>query len=101
MSTYLQQHAQNPVHWWPWCEDAFAEARRWDVPILRRRAGPNSARRRVRMCPLNGHRHSSELSKQPGSPSEVQCRSMRREQVARLCRVGSCGGAQAFLATMR
>jgi hypothetical protein len=34
MSPYLQQHAQNPVHWWPWCEDAFAEARRRDVPIL-------------------------------------------------------------------
>jgi hypothetical protein len=32
MSPYLQQHAQNPVHWWPWCEDAFAEARRRDVP---------------------------------------------------------------------
>jgi hypothetical protein len=26
---------------------------------------------------------------------------MRREQVARLCRVGSCGGAQAFLVTVR
>jgi hypothetical protein len=34
MSPYLQQHAQNPVHWWPWCEEAFAEARRRDVPIL-------------------------------------------------------------------
>jgi hypothetical protein len=33
MSPYLQQHAQNPVDWWPWCEDAFAEARP-DVPIL-------------------------------------------------------------------
>jgi uncharacterized protein YyaL (SSP411 family) len=34
MSLYLQQHAQNPVDWWPWCEEAFAEARRRDVPIL-------------------------------------------------------------------
>ena len=34
ISPYLQQHAQNPVHWWPWREDAFAEARRRDVPIL-------------------------------------------------------------------
>jgi uncharacterized protein len=34
MSPYLQQHAQNPVDWWPWCDEAFAEARRRDVPIL-------------------------------------------------------------------
>ncbi len=33
-SPYLRQHADNPVHWWPWGEDAFAEARRRDVPIL-------------------------------------------------------------------
>ncbi|MDM8083799.1 thioredoxin domain-containing protein [Cellulomonas cellasea] len=33
-SPYLQQHAQNPVHWQEWGEDAFAEARRRDVPLL-------------------------------------------------------------------
>jgi len=33
-SPYLLQHATNPVHWWPWGEDAFAEARRRDVPVL-------------------------------------------------------------------
>lgn len=33
-SPYLRQHADNPVDWWPWGEDAFAEARRRDVPIL-------------------------------------------------------------------
>ncbi|HEX5741822.1 MAG TPA: thioredoxin domain-containing protein, partial [Pilimelia sp.] len=33
-SPYLQQHAGNPVHWWPWCPEAFAEARRRDVPVL-------------------------------------------------------------------
>ncbi|MYV97600.1 thioredoxin domain-containing protein [Streptomyces sp. SID3343] len=33
-SPYLLQHASNPVDWWPWGEDAFAEARRRDVPIL-------------------------------------------------------------------
>ncbi|MFM7309254.1 MAG: DUF255 domain-containing protein, partial [Flavobacteriales bacterium] len=22
-SLYLQQHAANPVHWWPWCEEAW------------------------------------------------------------------------------
>jgi hypothetical protein len=33
-SPYLLQHAANPVDWWPWGEDAFAEARRRDVPVL-------------------------------------------------------------------
>ncbi|RHW27756.1 thioredoxin domain-containing protein [Nocardioides immobilis] len=33
-SPYLLQHAQNPVHWWEWSEEAFAEARRRDVPVL-------------------------------------------------------------------
>jgi uncharacterized protein len=33
-SPYLQQHADNPVDWWEWGPDAFAEARRRDVPIL-------------------------------------------------------------------
>jgi len=33
-SPYLLQHADNPVDWWPWSEDAFAEARRRDVPVL-------------------------------------------------------------------
>ncbi|MDQ6851073.1 MAG: thioredoxin domain-containing protein, partial [Actinomycetota bacterium] len=33
-SPYLLQHKNNPVDWWPWSEDAFAEARRRDVPVL-------------------------------------------------------------------
>ncbi|MGH3842494.1 MAG: thioredoxin domain-containing protein [Pseudonocardiaceae bacterium] len=33
-SPYLLQHATNPVDWWPWCDEAFAEARRRDVPVL-------------------------------------------------------------------
>jgi len=33
-SPYLRQHADNPVDWWPWSDEAFAEARRRDVPIL-------------------------------------------------------------------
>ena len=33
-SPYLRQHADNPVDWWPWCDEAFAEARRRDVPVL-------------------------------------------------------------------
>ncbi|HEV7932252.1 MAG TPA: thioredoxin domain-containing protein [Actinomadura sp.] len=33
-SPYLLQHADNPVDWWPWSDEAFAEAKRRDVPIL-------------------------------------------------------------------
>ena len=33
-SPYLQQHAENPVDWYEWGEEAFAEARRRDVPLL-------------------------------------------------------------------
>ena len=33
-SPYLLQHADNPVDWWPWGDDAFAEAERRDVPVL-------------------------------------------------------------------
>jgi len=33
-SPYLQQHADNPVDWWEWGEEAFAEARRRGVPVF-------------------------------------------------------------------
>ena len=33
-SPYLQQHADNPVDWWEWGPEAFAEAKRRDVPLL-------------------------------------------------------------------
>lgn len=33
-SPYLAQHADNPVHWWPWSAEAFAEALARDVPVL-------------------------------------------------------------------
>jgi uncharacterized protein YyaL (SSP411 family) len=33
-SPYLLQHRDNPVDWWPWSPEAFAEARRRDVPVL-------------------------------------------------------------------
>ncbi|KUO12196.1 thioredoxin domain-containing protein [Streptomyces sp. DSM 15324] len=33
-SPYLLQHADNPVDWWPWSEEAFEEARRRGVPVL-------------------------------------------------------------------
>ncbi|MFD0556268.1 hypothetical protein FB566_1505 [Stackebrandtia endophytica] len=34
LSPYLQQHANNPVDWWPWGEEALAEAKRRDVPLF-------------------------------------------------------------------
>ncbi len=34
LSPYLRQHADNPVDWWPWCDEALEEARRRDVPIF-------------------------------------------------------------------
>ncbi len=33
-SPYLRQHADNPVEWWPWGAEAFAEAKRRDVPVF-------------------------------------------------------------------
>jgi uncharacterized protein YyaL (SSP411 family) len=33
-SPYLQQHKDNPVHWWPWGEEALKAARDQDKPIL-------------------------------------------------------------------
>ncbi|TWX37072.1 thioredoxin domain-containing protein [Frigoribacterium sp. ACAM 257] len=34
VSPYLRSHADNPVDWWPWGPEAFAEAVRRDVPVL-------------------------------------------------------------------
>ncbi|WP_328763466.1 thioredoxin domain-containing protein [Streptomyces sp. NBC_00272] len=33
-SPYLLQHAENPVDWWPWSPEAFAEARERGVPVM-------------------------------------------------------------------
>ncbi|MFF4017459.1 thioredoxin domain-containing protein [Streptomyces sp. NPDC001843] len=33
-SPYLLQHAENPVDWWPWSDEAFEEARRTEKPVL-------------------------------------------------------------------
>ena len=33
-SPYLLQHAENPVNWYPWGEEAFAAARAADKPVL-------------------------------------------------------------------
>ncbi|WP_161629781.1 thioredoxin domain-containing protein [Desulfogranum japonicum] len=34
LSPYLQQHSGNPVHWFPWCEEALEKARAEDKPIF-------------------------------------------------------------------
>ncbi len=33
-SPYLLQHKDNPVDWWPWGQEAFAEAKRLGKPVL-------------------------------------------------------------------
>ena len=33
-SPYLIQHADNPVDWYPWCEEAFMRARKEDKPVF-------------------------------------------------------------------
>jgi uncharacterized protein YyaL (SSP411 family) len=33
-SPYLLQHKDNPVHWWPWGDQAFATARTQNKPVL-------------------------------------------------------------------
>ncbi len=33
-SPYLLQHAENPVDWWPWCDEAFERAKAEDKPIF-------------------------------------------------------------------
>lgn len=33
-SPYLRQHAENPIDWYPWGDEAFAKARAEDKPIL-------------------------------------------------------------------
>jgi len=33
-SPYLLQHAHQPVHWMPWCEEAFETARKRDCPVF-------------------------------------------------------------------
>ncbi|WP_425389165.1 DUF255 domain-containing protein [Bacillus pumilus] len=33
-SPYLLQHAHNPVHWYPWGQEAFDKAKRENKPVL-------------------------------------------------------------------
>jgi uncharacterized protein YyaL (SSP411 family) len=33
-SPYLARHSLNPIQWFPWCKEAFAEAERRDCPIF-------------------------------------------------------------------
>ena len=33
-SPYLLQHADNPVDWYPWGEEAFGEAKRENRPVF-------------------------------------------------------------------
>ncbi|MGV0026372.1 thioredoxin domain-containing protein [Phormidesmis priestleyi] len=33
-SLYLRKHAENPIDWWPWCDQAIETARRENKPIF-------------------------------------------------------------------
>ena len=33
-SLYLRKHAENPLDWWPWCDEALAKARAENKPIF-------------------------------------------------------------------
>lgn len=33
-SLYLRKHAENPIDWWPWCDEALENAQREDKPIF-------------------------------------------------------------------
>ncbi|MEM9539064.1 MAG: thioredoxin domain-containing protein [Cyanobacteria bacterium P01_E01_bin.42] len=33
-SLYLRKHAENPIDWWPWCEEALDKAQTEDKPIF-------------------------------------------------------------------
>ncbi len=33
-SLYLRKHADNPVDWWPWCDQALATARQRNQPFF-------------------------------------------------------------------
>lgn len=33
-SLYLRKHADNPIDWWPWCDEALALAQQTDKPIF-------------------------------------------------------------------
>ncbi len=33
-SPYLLQHAENPVNWYPWCDEAFERAKKEDKPVF-------------------------------------------------------------------
>lgn len=33
-SLYLRKHAENPIDWWPWCDEALDTARRENKPIF-------------------------------------------------------------------
>jgi uncharacterized protein YyaL (SSP411 family) len=33
-SLYLRKHAENPIDWWPWCDEALEQAKQDDKPIF-------------------------------------------------------------------
>jgi len=50
-SPYLRQHADNPVDWYPWGDEAFQRAKTEDKPILLS-VGYSAAERGLQRLPL-------------------------------------------------
>ena len=53
-SPYLLQHAENPVDWWEFSPEAFAEARERDVPLV----GVNTGLISTEVAPFGGIKQS-------------------------------------------
>ena len=77
-SPYLRQHADNPVDWWPWIPEAFADAKRRNVPVHL-----SIGLRRLPLVPCHGAREllrsdDRRLLNGISSPSRLTGRSGRR-----------------------
>jgi len=60
-SPYLRQHAENPVEWYPWGEEALSRAKAEDKPILLS-IGYSAA-----TGAMSWHMNLSKISRLPGA----------------------------------
>ena len=89
-SPYLLQHQDNPVDWQPWGDEAFAEARRRDVPVL-----VSIGYAACHWCHVMAH-ESFEDAGDRGLPQRALRRGQGRPRGASRRRRGLHGGDQAL-----
>ena len=65
-SPYLRQHAENPVDWWPWIPEAFADAKRRNVPVHL-----SDRLRRLPLVPCHGARELFRSRRRRGSSTRI------------------------------